>query len=148
MSFQEKRAIVSLISTILIAVLYCAYMVERFPLGDPYSAEVFRFWGAFFLILIPVTIVAKIAIHILFSILNTIATREDEPSITDERDRLIEMRALTLAIYSFSLGFLLAMIALVIGMPPSTMFVTLICSGVTAEIISDFSQFSMYRRGF
>lgn len=148
MSFQEKRAIVSLISTILIIVLYCAYMVERFPLGDPYSAEVFRFWGAFFLILIPVAIVAKVLIYILFSILNTLATREDEPSVTDERDRLIELRASTLALYIFSLGFFLAMIALATGLPPSTMFVTLICSGVAAEIISDFSQFSMYRRGF
>ena len=82
MSFQERRAIVSLIGSILITVLYSVYMLQRYPEGDTYSPAVFHFWGSFFLILIPVTIVAKIVIYILFSIANAIATREEEPPIT------------------------------------------------------------------
>jgi hypothetical protein len=54
MSYQERRSIVNLISTILISALYSAYMIQRYPEGNTYSADVFRFWGAFFLILIPV----------------------------------------------------------------------------------------------
>lgn len=148
MSYQEKRALVSAASTILINMAYAAYMLQRYPQNGSYSSDVFRFWGVFFLILIPVTIVAKIIIHILFSIINTIATKEDEPSVVDERDRIIELKATKNSIYTFGIGFLLAMAALAVDMPPVTMFVVLICTGVVAEIISDLSQFYFYRRGF
>ena len=147
MSFQERRAIVSLISTILISALYSAYMFQRYPEGNSYSADVFRFWGVFFLILIPVSIVAKIVIHIVFSIINTIATREAEPAITDERDHLIELKATRNALYTFAMGFLLAMSSLVMDMPPSAMFIILICTGVVSEIVSEISQFYFYRSG-
>jgi hypothetical protein len=147
MSFQEKRSIVNLVSTILITAFYSAYMVQRFPAGNDYSPDVFHFWGAFFLILIPVTIVARIVIYIVFYILNTIATREEEPSIADERDDLIELKATRYSQYAFGFGFLLAMGSLVIDMPPSAMFIILICSGLVSEMVSEISQFYFYRRG-
>ncbi|MBZ0302209.1 MAG: hypothetical protein K8J31_20840 [Anaerolineae bacterium] len=147
MSYQERRSIVNLISTVLITTLYSAYMIQRFPEASAYSAEVFHFWGAFFLILIPVTIVAKVLIYIVFSIINTIATREEEPPITDERDKLIEMKSTTISLYVFTAGFLLAMGSLVVELPPSAMFIILICSGVVSEMVSDISQFYFYRRG-
>ncbi len=147
MSFQERRAIVSLISSILITAAYSAYMIQRYPEASPYSIEVFRFWGAFFLILIPVSIVAKIVIYIVFYIVNTIATREEEPSITDERDKLIELKATTRSLYVFMFGFLLAMGSLVVDMQPSVMFIILIGSGIASEMVSDISQFYFYRRG-
>jgi hypothetical protein len=148
MSYQERRAIVSLISSVLITALYSVYMAQRYPVTAPYSPEVFRFWGAFILILIPVSIVAKIIIYIVFSIINTIATREDEPSITDERDKFIELKATRNSLYVFSVGFLLAMLALVIDQPPATMFIILIGGGLLSEAVSDISQFIFYRRGF
>lgn len=148
MSYQERRAIVSLISSILITTLYSAYMVQRYPAAGPYSAEVFHFWGAFFLILIPVSIVARILIHIVFSIINTMATREMEPSVTDERDRLIELKAARNSLYIFAVGVLLAMGSLVVDMPPPVMFIILICAGLVSEMISIISQFYFYRRGF
>jgi len=147
MSYQERRAIVSLISTILIAVLYSAVMIQGYPESDPYSVNIFRFWGAFILILIPVTIGAKIIIHILFSIINTVATNEEEPAITDERDRFIEWKAARNSLYVFSVGFLLAMASLVIDMPPAALFVILICAGVVSEMVSEISQFYFYRSG-
>jgi hypothetical protein len=148
MSFQERRSIVNLISSVLITALYSAYMIQRFPEASPYSPDVFHFWGAFFLILIPVSIVARIVIYIVFYIVNTIATREEEPSITDERDKLIELKAQTNATYVFVVGFLLAMGSLIIAMPPSAMFILLLCAGVVSEMVSDISQFYFYRRGF
>lgn len=147
MSFQERRSIVNLASTLLIIASYSAFMAQLFPSGNAYSLEVFRFWGIFFLILIPVAIVARIAIAILFAIVNTIATKEDESSITDERDRFIELKATQYAQAAFLAGFLLAMGSLVIGMPPSIMFIILICSAIASEIVSEISQFYFYRRG-
>lgn len=148
MSYQERRALVSVISTILITVFYSAYMIQRYPEASAYSAEMFRFWGMFFLVLIPVTIVAKIIIQIIFSIVNTIASEEEEPAIVDERDRLIELKAMRNSLYVFSAGVMLAMASLVIDMPPAVMFIILFCAGLVSEIISEVSQFYFYRRGF
>ena len=148
MAFQERRSLVNLMGTVLITAFYCAHMFQRYPGGSPYSPDAFHFWGSFFLILVPVTIVAKIVIYIAYSIVNTIATREEEPSITDERDKLIELKATRNSLYVFSVGFLVAMASLVISQPPSVMFILLICSGFVSEVVSDLSQFYFYRRGF
>lgn len=148
MSYQERLSLVNLISTILVTALYAAYMVQRYPDASPYSKEVFHFWGAFFLILIPVTIVTRIVIYIVFAIINAIATREEDPPLTDERDKLVELRASRNSLYVFALGFVLAMGSLVVELPPSVMFITLICAGVMSEVVSEISQFYYYRRGF
>lgn len=147
MSYQERRSIVNLISTILISVLYSAYMIQRYPEANPYSPDVFHFWGAFILILIPVSIVAKIVIYIIFAIINAIATREEEPPITDERDKLIELKAQTNANWVFIIGFILAMGSLVVQLPPAAMFIILILAGMVSAIVSDIATFYYYRRG-
>jgi uncharacterized membrane protein len=148
MSFQERRAIVSLLGTILITAIYAAFMAQRYPDTGAYSPEVFRFWGTFFLILVLVSIVAKVGIHIVFSIIYTIHTREKEPSAADERDKLIELKSSQTALYVFMAGFLLAMGTLVMDLPPATMFVALLGAGVVAALVSDIAQFYYYRRGF
>jgi hypothetical protein len=148
MSYQEKRSLVNLISGVLITVCYAAVMMQRYPQADPYAREIFHFWGAFFLILIPVSILARILIYIIFSILNAIATREQDPPIEDERDKLIELRAGQLSFYVFAMGVMLAMGSLVVGLPPAAMFIILICAGVVSEIVSEVAQFYFYRRGF
>jgi uncharacterized membrane protein len=148
MSYQERRAIVALFSTILITLVYSAFMLQRYPEADPYSAEIFHFWGSFMLILIPVSIVAKIVIAIAFVIANTVATREIEPDLTDERDRLIELKAQRNSFYIFALGFVLAMGSLVVGQPPATMFIILLAGGLLSDIVSELSMIFFYRRGF
>ncbi len=148
MSYQERRSLVNLIGSILVTTLYSAYMIQRYPEAGWYAPEVFHFWGSFFLILIPVTIVARIVIYILFAIISAVTTREEEPAITDERDQLIEIKSQIKSAYVFGIGFVLAMVALVLGMPPAVMFILLLLGGVVSEIISDISQFYFYRRGF
>ncbi len=63
MSYQERRAVVSLINTILISAFYFVYVFQRYPVGNSYSADVFHFWGSTFLILIPVSIVVQIVLR-------------------------------------------------------------------------------------
>lgn len=147
MSYQERRNIVSLIGTLLIFTLYSRYVYLKFPEGSIDSSELFSFWGATILILIPVSIVAKIIIHIVFSILNTIATKEKEPAFTDERDKIIELKATRNSHYVFILGFLLAMGSLVMDMEPSVMFIILIVAGLVSEVSGIITQLYHYRKG-
>jgi hypothetical protein len=148
MSFQERRALVALFGTFLISGGYAAYMLPRQPAGDAYSPELFQFWGSYFLVLIVVSIILRILIAIVFSILNAIATREKEPGLIDERDRLIELRANRNGFFVFILGFVCAMVALAAGQPPTTMFLLLLLGGIASELVSDVSEFIFYRRGF
>jgi nitric oxide reductase large subunit len=148
MSYQEARALVSLFSAVAITIIYTAIMAPRYPNADPYSPEIFHFWGSFFVILIVVSIIANIVIIIIFTILNAIATRQEEPPVTDERDHLIELKSAQIALYVFAAGFLVAMGSLVFSQPPSVMFILLLCGGVASSVVADISQFYFYRRGF
>jgi hypothetical protein len=148
MSYQERRSLVNIISSVVIPALYSAVMIRRYPDVDPYAREIFQFWGAFFLILIPVSIAARILIYIVFAILNAIATREEDLPVTDERDRLIALRGGQLSMAVFAFGVMLAMGALVVDLPPAAMFIILICAGVASEVVSELAQFYFYRRGF
>ncbi|TFE22796.1 hypothetical protein [Cohnella luojiensis] len=147
MSYQEKKNIVSLLGTLLVFGLYCLYVFQNHPFGSPDSTDIFRFWGAFILILIPVSIVAKIIITIVFNIIYRITTKEAEPSFADELDKLIELKATKNSHYAFTLGFLLAMGSLVMDMPHSAMFIILISSGLVSEMVGVFTQLYLYRKG-
>ncbi|MBK8138022.1 MAG: hypothetical protein IPK52_19780 [Chloroflexi bacterium] len=107
MSFQEKQAIASVFSTVLASIVYFRDVFNRLVEGGPSLASDLRFWGTVFLIYIPVFIVFNIVIHIIVSILNTVATREQEPAITDELDRMVAFRADRNFFTVFGAGFML-----------------------------------------
>ena len=147
MSAHERQAFVSLLATLLLAAVFLIYVLPRYPDGNPYGAEVFHFWGLAVVILIPVSIVANIAMSIVFSIVYAIATQEKQTSFADERDKLIELRALRNALYVFTCGFFLAMGSQALEMPPSVMFIVLMCSGYGSGLVGNISQLYLYRKG-
>ncbi|MFC3770071.1 hypothetical protein [Paenibacillus sp. GCM10012303] len=147
MSYQEKKVMVSIISSILIFTLYSIYAINHAEEGSITSASDFRFWGSFILILLPVSIAAKIVIHIGFVIFNKIATNEDEPSFEDEFDKLIELKADRISLYVFFFGFILSMIPLVTELPTYLTFVALIFFGFLSDLMGRIAQLYFYRKG-
>lgn len=147
MSYQEKKNVVSLIGTLLVFVSYCWYVFENYPQSTLVSTDTFSFWASVILILIPVSIVAKIIISIVFNIIYRISTNEKEPSFADELDKIIELKATRNSHYAFTIGFLLAMGSLVLDMPPYMMFIILIFSGFLSEMVGVITQIYLYRRG-
>lgn len=146
MSYQEKRSILNMVSTVLISGIYFWYVFKGNPTVGMSAEELLYFWGKSILILIPVTIVAKIVIAIVFAVGNTVATREKIPS-TDERDKLIELKSLQNSRYMFGFGFILAMIALAMNMSVNVMFIVIVLAGVVSEIVENASQLYFYRKG-
>jgi hypothetical protein len=147
MSYQEKKNIVSLISTLLIFSLYSMYVFHMYQEGRFHSTDVFSFWGSFIIILIAVSMVAKIIIYIIFNIIYRITTNEKEPSFSDELDKLIHLKATTISHYVFVVGFVLAMGSLVMGVPPYVIFIILIFSGVVSDVVGMITEIYLYRRG-
>ena len=148
MSYQERRTVVSLISTLVLAVIYFVWALRNYPGGNPYTPEVFHFWGASMFIVTPLNIALQIAISIVFSVGYATATREKESSVTDERDRLIELRGIRNTLFTFAFGFLLAMGSLVLNLSPSVMFIIIFAFGFISGIVGYVSQLFYYRRGF
>ena len=147
MPSQERQTIVSLLTTLLLAVIFFVYVLPRYPAGNPYSPAVFHFWGWAVVILIPVSIVANIAMSVVFSIVYSMTTHEKAASFADERDKFIEARAFRNTVYVFTCGFLLAMGSLVLDMPPSVMFIVIMGSGFAAVMVGYISQLYLYRKG-
>ncbi|UKS24229.1 hypothetical protein LOZ80_21655 [Paenibacillus sp. HWE-109] len=147
MSFQEKKNIVYLISNVLISMLYGIYVFQRYQEAAVDSTVTFKFWGVMILTLIPIAIVSRIIIHIVFSIIHTIATKEKEPSFSDELDKLIELKAIRNSHYVFAIGFALSMVPLAMDMSPSVMFVMLLLSGFVSEVVGTGTQLYLYRKG-
>jgi hypothetical protein len=147
MSAHERQAVVSLLTTLLLVVFFVGYLLPRYPAGNPYAPEVFNFWGMAFVILVPVSIVANLAVSIAFAIVYAMATGHTASSFADERDKFIELRALRNALYAFIVGFSLAMGSLAIGMPPSVMFIVLMGAGYGSGLVGDISKLYLYRQG-
>jgi hypothetical protein len=147
MSYHEKKSIVSMISTSVIFVIYFFIVFQKYQAGNFDSTNVFSFWAAVILILIPITIAAKIVIYIAFVIIYRITTDENAPCFSDERDKLIELKADRNSHWLFCFGFLLAMASQVMHMTPAVMFIILILSGFVSDIFGEISQLYFYRKG-
>ena len=146
MSYQERKSILNIITAILIPGVYFWYVFQSHHVDGMSTDALLKFWATTFLILIPVTIGAKIIIMIIFSIGNTIASRRSEDKL-DERDKLIELKSSRVSSGMFIFGFMLAMLALALDMSVSTMFIVIICSGILSEIFGNVSQLYFYRKG-
>jgi hypothetical protein len=147
MSFQEKKAFVTLFSAILIFALYGLIVYFKFSDVILNTPNDLKFWGTVLLILIPVAIAANIIIHIVFVIINKIVTDEDAVSFMDELDKLIELKAIRNSHWVFVFGFFLSMGSQVLGMQPYVMFLTLIFFGFLSGIISEVTKIYLYRKG-
>lgn len=147
MEQKEKQAIVSIIGSVLIIGIYSKYVYNNYIDGDLEILNDFQFWGKSFLYLIPIAIVAQIVIHIVFAIVNRIVTQEDLSDLTDERDKLIELKSIRISHWIFVFGFMMAMGSLAMGMKPYVMFLTLISSGFLASLASEVAKIIYYRKG-
>ena len=147
MSYREKENMVNIFSSILITAVYAWIIYQKQLAGTIDLTDDFQKWGIVFLIFAGVSIVARIVIYIIFSIINAIATREEKIPAEDERDKLIKLKATRNSSYSFSIGFFMAIIALAIGMPSYWLFILFVISGVISELIDNGSQMYYYRKG-
>ena len=145
---KEKLVLLALISTILIFGFYSWYVYNRYIGVNPDIINDPGFWGKTFMILIPVAIVVQIIVHIIFAIINAAVTREEITDLTDERDKVIDLKAIRISHWIFTVGFMLSMGSQALGMQLWVMFVSLILSGFIASIVSEIAKIYYYQRGF
>ncbi|MFF2911178.1 hypothetical protein [Paenibacillus sp. NPDC057934] len=145
MTYHSKKAIVSILTSLLVF-LYLYIDIQGVSSAGVESLP--QLWGVFFLKWIVIEVLAKMVILIVFNILNRLATREAEPSFTDERDRMIELKAVRNFCFMFSFVFFVAMGALAIHQPLSAMFNILAIDFFLSGLVLNLSYIFYYQRGY
>ena len=138
MSFREKTAWFTLIAILLVSALFFAHGPYIFA-GDV------RMWE---LHLVGLCIAAFILIEVVAYVVLYVRNPKDARTPKDERERLIDLKALRLAAYVYVLGSFLAIIASVHAPSGATVGFLVLGAFVVAEIVNYSARIIYYRRGF
>jgi hypothetical protein len=164
MSYQEKRTVVSILTGLLILAAYCIYAFNKIQSGLAAPGDL-KFWATTILIFIGVGIVASIVIQIIFHILLSmaIAVKEQMKSgkcdekevektieremVEDEMDKLIGLKSMRVSFAIAGVGFIAALLSLVLDYAPVVMLNILFVSFSMGSIIEGIAQLIFYRKG-
>ncbi|HPN38462.1 MAG TPA: hypothetical protein PL041_08655 [Melioribacteraceae bacterium] len=144
---KEREIFLSLVISAITIITYSIYLYNTEISINPELLNLPKFWGKSFLILIPISIVIQIIMHIIFAIINKILTNEEVPTLSDERDKLIELKGIKIAHWIFVIGFLLAMGSQAFDYKISVMFFILFIFGFISAFAEGIVQIYYYKKG-
>lgn len=149
MSKQETRIATGMVTNTAIFIVYFLIIIGMHQDGRFDGDDAARLVGQSVLILIGAQIVGNIVVAIIVAIGRAIVTgKEEEPDITDERDKLIELRALRLTFFLFGAAFVGTVTALALGATLFTAFQMIIVALAASDFIGNALRLVLYRRGF
>jgi hypothetical protein len=168
MSYQEKRTIASIITGILVLAAYCIYAAAQYRSGAIAEGDL-KFWAGAMLIFIAIGVAASIIIQIVFHILlamsiayqekvknNQCDDKEIEKTVErtigaemveDEMDKLIGLKSTRVGFVLAGIGFVTALVSLVLNYSPVVMLNILFISFCLGSLFEGFAQLYFYRRG-
>lgn len=147
MSYQEKKALLNMMITFSVMIIYGYYVYNNNWNPSFSTEEELQFWAKTLLFVIPVQIVIHIVVHILFSIINTIAMKNNEFELKDEFDKIIDLKASRNSSTTFSLGVIGGFVVIYMGYGLTYFFISLIAAGMISEIVDGISRVYYYRQG-
>ena len=149
MSKQETRIATGMVTNTIIFIAYFLIIIGMYQDGRFDGDDAARLVGQSVLILIGAQIVGNIVVAILVAIGRAMVTgKDEEPDITDERDKLIELRALRLTFFLFGAAFVGTATALALGATLFTAFLMIIVALAGSDFIGNILRLVLYRRGF
>jgi hypothetical protein len=164
MSYQEKKTIVSIVTGLLILVSYFIYTYSKYQSGVVIEGDL-KFWATAMLVFIAIGVAATIIIQIIFHILLSVtiavqAKIKDEncddkeiektielEMVSDEMDKLIELKSNMVGFGFAGAGFVLALVALVFDYSPVVMLNVMFASFSIGSLLEGFTQLYFYRKG-
>jgi hypothetical protein len=164
MSYKVKKTIVSILTGVLLMAAYCIYVLDKVQSGMAASDDM-RFWATTILVFIGIGVVALIIIQIVFHILLSIAMAVNEQvqngrcddkeiekaleleMVEDEMDKLIELKSTRIGFAVSGIGFIAALISLVLKCSPAVMLNILFASFYIGSLIEAITQLYFYTTG-
>lgn len=147
MTTQEKRPLVFLLIDVVTFSIYYTVILNYYE-SYAISMGELPFWSASILILIPIMIASRIILYVLYSIFNTVITKEkEEKFLIDELGEIIKLKASRNFSTTFMLGFVVTMILLVVGISIPLMFKMFFFSIFSAFIVQNISEYYYAKKG-
>jgi hypothetical protein len=163
MSYQEKRTIFTVLTGLVLLIAYGVYTYGKVQSGYN-GVEDLRFWATTMLVFIGIgivlTIIGQIIFHILMAI--SIAVKEKVNSadcsdeqieksinssmVTDEMDKLIELKSMRIGFFFAGVGFVVGLILLVLNYSPIVMLNLLYVSFSLGSLLEGLLQIYYYRK--
>ena len=164
MSYKVKSTIVSMVTGVLLMAVYVIYAAGKVNAGAA-ALDDMKFWAWAILTFIGIGIAAMIVIQIVFHILLAIgkAVQEQVKSgkvddreieraleldmVEDEMDKLISLKSMRVGYAIGGLGFIAALVSLVMGHPAAVMLNILFGAFYFGSLVEAIAQLMYYRRG-
>lgn len=157
MSYQEKRTIANIIAGVLVLAAYCIYVFGKYQSGVVDGGDLKFFAGAMLLYIgigIVATIIIQIVFHIVLAISVAIKEKCDESaieksmeSVEDEMDKLIGLKSKSIGFIIFGIGFVAALVSLVLDFPPAVMLNIIFLSCSLGSLGEGFLSLHYYKKG-
>ncbi len=148
MSLKETRILATLLSTIVVFTVFQINVIGKYDDGWFAGPDGGELIAQAILWLIGIQIGATILIQILATIAVAIATRQEERDIMDERDKLIELRALRFSFVIVGIGIVGSLIAMATGSELFWVFNAIIIAMTLGDLSGNALRLRLYRRGF
>ncbi len=164
MSYQEKRTLTSMITSAAVLAAYCFYVFNKYQSGLVAAGDL-KFWARNMLVFMGINIAAMILILIIFHVLLAVsmAVKEtikdpdfDEETIEktleleitqDEREKLVELKASRISFFAAGIGFIGALVSLLLNYSAVTMLNILYISFYISSLLDGAAQIYYYRKG-
>ncbi|MBN2820418.1 MAG: hypothetical protein JXP36_15700 [Bacteroidales bacterium] len=144
---KERQIIATTITLLAVVFIYGYIIYKKYILENPELVYNLEFWGRKFFLMIPIMIGSLIILMIIFAIVNKILTNQDMETMTDEMDKLIELKALKISRWSTNICFLLAIGSQAIGKEPWVMMAVLVISCFAGAIVEAIAKIYYYKKG-
>jgi len=146
MSFLEINNLIQTIRSIIFAVTYTIWARHAADSGRFAGDAGLVLLGKALFIYIIAVVVIGVALHVLAMVVAVAVDKDARPGEMDERDRLIERRALQHGFAFIGFGFFFAVIALWRGYGAVTGFHVMLAGFTLADITGNLSKFVSYLR--
>ncbi len=147
MTHRSKIAIFSILGQTAVFVPLYNEASRATTAGIPLEGQI-SLWAAFFLKLLGLSVAVTVVGTILLQMILQLRGKESVFTVTDERDRLIEAKAVRNFCYVFCFGFFLGMLLIVLGQSAALLFHAFAFSYLAAGIVLYLSYIFHYERGY
>ncbi|MBA4364424.1 MAG: hypothetical protein C0398_00240 [Coprothermobacter sp.] len=160
MSYQSKKTITSMVGGALVLAEYCIYAFGRYSSGAIAEGNL-KFWAGTMLVFIGIGIVVTIILQIVFHIALSIGIavkdracdekeidkRVEATVIEDEMDKLIELKSSQIGFVLAGVGFVGALILLVLGYSTVVMLNVMYLSFLVGSLVEGAASLYFYGKG-
>ena len=145
MDYYEKRSVLSLgVTSIVYASVY--YDIYDYLVIRSLDPSNLNFWGNIFLELFLCLVAVYFMLYAVFNYVHKRRTGEAKPKFTDERDDLIELRAVQVSFYMLALGVFLSLVAAIHVSTLSPVLIGVMSAFFAAGIAADSMRILGYRK--